>query len=498
MVDSAFRNNLDSGLTRAEYLLFRDLIERASGLNLEDRDWTPLRAALCERVATIGFPSFGQYYELLESPEGFGELNRLIELLTIHETSFFRNRSHFDVLARHIVPEIAARNLTPRSMRLWSAGCSTGQEAYSIAMTLMESLPGFEKWQLEVLATDISHRALEVARAGVYRPRAVRNVDSALLERYFEPCEGGYRVTDQVRKLVKFEHLNLVKEPFPVAALRSFDVIFCENVTIYFKVDSTRRVIRNFYEVLREGGYLFLGYSESLWKISSDFVPRDLGKAFIYQRPSRETGTGSLDTPAAPAATERGLSHRLEAASPRRPAKAAQPAGPPRRTATLEEAAALYEARRFEEALLAVESILEVNPADLKAHLLAAKLRADREEVGPALRHCRRVLEIDPLLEEAHYLTGVLLLRAGEKEKAVDSLSRVIYLNPSGHRSALAHFHLAGLHAEGDSRIASIREYRNALRLLERFPKDELLEEFSADFLARVCRRRLGELELGS
>ncbi len=500
MGGNTFRDNQGGSLTRAEYLLFRDLIERASGLNLEDRDWTPLRAALCERVAALGYPSFGEYYELLKSPEGLRELNRLIELLTVHETAFFRNRAHFDVFAERVVPELLAKNAATRTIRVWSAGCSTGQEAYSIAISLLETVPAFDTWQLEVLATDISHRALEIARAGVYRHRAVRNVDAGLLQRYFEPCENGYRVNELVRRMVRLEYLNLVKEPFPLAALRPFDVIFCENVTIYFKLESTRRVIRDFYDVLDEGGYLFLGYSESLWQISDDFTLRDFGTSFVYQKPYREARVARTRAEADLSLAVDGAAPGMEvsAPAPSSPAGSPVPSRSEKKAPPLEDAIALYDARRFEEALLAVESILSTDPADEKAHLLAAKLRADREEIGPALRHCRRALQANPLQEEAHYLMGVLLMRSGEHSQAADSLSRVIYLNPLGHRSALAHFHLAGLYAERQNRAASVREYRNALRLLERLPKEELVEEFSADFLARVCRRRLEELELSA
>lgn len=500
MADNALKYNLSSSLTRAEYLLFRNMIENTSGLNLEDRDWTPLRAALCERVIALGYSGFGEYYEVLKSLDGSRELNRLIELLTVHETAFFRNSAHFNLLANHIIPEIRDKNSASRSIRIWSAGCSTGQEAYSIAITLMETLPDHKSWQLEVLATDISQRALDTASAGIYKSRAIRNVPPPLLDRYFEPENGGYRVKDYVRRMVKFEHLNLVKEPFPVAALRPLDLIFCENVTIYFKVDSTRRVIRNFFEVLQEGGYLFLGYSESLWQISNDFVLKDLGKAFVYQKPVQEKCVGLPEEAAEALVAEEDESLPLKISSaPRRLfGREIGTVRPKRQAVTLEETVSLYEARRFEEALLAVESILETAPANLKAQLLAAKLRADREEVGPALRHCRKILDLDPLNEETHYLTGVLQLRSGEKGKAAESLSRVIYLNPSGHRSAIAHFHLAGLYVERNNRDASIREYRNALRLLEELPMDELVEEFSAGFLARVCRRRLEELERAS
>ncbi len=494
-----FRNNENSSspnLTRGEYLLFQELVGQVSGLRLEERDWTPLRAALCERLAIVGSSSFGEYYELLRMPEGAEELARLIELLTVHETAFFRNRAHFDLLTHRILPELVERKATSRTLRIWSAGCSTGQEAYSIAISLMEAIPELEGWQVEVLATDISHRALDHARKAVYPERAVRNVDPALLDRYFEPWEGGYRVSERVQGLVRFEYLNLVKEPFPMAALSPLDVIFCENVTIYFKVESTRRVIRNFYDALGEGGYLFLGYSETLWKISNNFLLREMDGTFVYQKPSELLGATETRATAAPVPVPTvTLPQPTPPPAPARQGEAWPGAiKPSRPVATLEEAVALYQGRRFEEALLAVEGLLSTDPTNAEAHLLAAKLRADREEVGPAIRHCRRVLDVDPLLEEGHYLMGILLLRGGDGDAAAESLSRVIYLNPVGHRSALAHFHMAGLYADAGAWEAAGREYRNALRLLERLPKDELLEEFSADFLARVCRRRLEEL----
>lgn len=500
MGDNALKYHLNSSLTKAEYLLFKDIVENASGLNLEDRDWTPLRAALCERINAIECPSFGDYYELLKSSDGSSELNKLIELLTVHETAFFRNSTHFDILSGHIIPEICARNSASRSIRVWSAGCSTGQEAYSIAITLMESLADYQSWQVEVLATDISQRALDIAIAGIYKPRAMRNVPSNLLNRYFETHDGDYRVKDDVRKIVRFEHLNLVKEPFPVAALRPLDLIFCENVTIYFKVDSTRRVIRNFYDVLREDGYLFLGYSESLWQISKDFVLRDFGNAFIYQKPRRDMKAWQQIATVEPDVIREEMPQRPKISSmpEKRLDRGLEPVNLERRAITLEGAKELYEERRFEEALLAIERILESSPTNPEAQLLAAKLRADREEIGPALRHCRKALELDSLNEEAHYITGVLQLRSGEMDKAIESLSRVVFLNPSGYRAAIAHFHLAGLCVEKNDRKVAIREYRNALRLLEELPIDELVEEFSAGFLAKVCRRRLEELEHGS
>lgn len=482
-------------LTRAEYLAFQELVQQASGLDLEDRDWTPLRSAICKRAAAVGSASFGEYYELVRSPEGAAEMGRLIELLTVHETAFFRNRAHFDLLTSRVIPELVQRRGDSRTLRLWSAGCSTGQEAYSIAISLLESVPTPDSWRIEVLATDISHQALALAEKAVYPERALRDVDPWLLDRYFEPGAGEYRVRDRVRQLVRFEYLNLVKEPFPLAALSPLDVIFCENVTIYFKIESTRRVIRNFYDALADGGYLFLGYSETLWRIPNDFVLREMNDTFVYQK--LEQSTAERQPARRVEAVEReslGATPRPTRATLRRRSGSTGASGIPKKASTLEEAYELYEAHRFEEALLAAESLLSVEPRNARAHLLAAKLRADREEIGAALRHCRRALDADPLLEEGHYLMGLLQIRSGDNAAAAEALSRVIYLNPMGPRSALAHFHLAGLRSDAEDWAAASREYRNALRLLERLAKDELVEEFSADFLARVCRRRLDEL----
>ena len=482
-------------MTGGEYLLVRQLIEQTAGLRFEDGDWASLRAAVDDRMAALGISNLGEYDKLLRTSGESGELAQLTELLTVHETAFFRNRGHFDLLERVVIPELLQRKVADRRLRFWSAGCSTGQEPYSIAISLLEAIPSLDGWQVEVLATDISERALEQARAAVYPARSLRGVDPVLVGRYFQQCKGGYRVADAVRRLVRFEGLNLVKEPFPFAALGLFDVVFCENVTIYFNVESTRRVIRNFHEVLLDGGYLFLGYSETLWQISGDFLLREWDGVFAYQKAprSKEDAADGLPPPMAGKAAAKSGARRQPS---RRLRKVAPPASRGR-AVTLEGATALYEAGRLEEAVVAAESLVSSDPTNAGAHLLAAKLKADREQIGPALAHCRRALDSDPLLEEGHYLMGVLLRRAGDAQAAAASLSRVIYLNPVGRRAALAHFHLAGMHADAGAGDRAIREYGSALRLLERLPKGELIDEFSADFLAKVCRRRLDELERG-
>ena len=489
--------SVEMNMTRAEYLLFQELVESSSGLRFEDRDWTPLRSAVCQRMVALGVSSPAEYYELLTSRNGGEELVRLTELLTVQETAFFRNPAHFELLTRMVLPELLERRSGDRVLRLWSAGCSTGQEAYSIAISLLETLPDVDEWSIDILATDISPRALAQGKSGVYPARAFRSVDPSILDRYFEPCEGGFRVVERARRLVRFEQLNLVKEPFPLAALRPLDVIFCENVTIYFKPESTRRVIRNFHDALADGGFLFLGYSETLWRISSDFLLRSGYGSFVYQKPptTRAVGLEVRQGGAGRSVHTRG--HEREIGKGRRHGRrfsrrAAEDSGAKRES--LERATSLYEAKRFEEALLAVEALLAAEPGDVGAHLLAAKLRADREDLGPAMRHCMVVLQSDPLLVEAHYLMALLRLRSGDVHGAAESFGRVVYLDPSGQRAALAHFHLAGIHVDNGELHSAAREYRNAIRLLEKLPKDELVEEFSADFLVRVCRRRLEEL----
>jgi chemotaxis protein methyltransferase CheR len=272
-------------LTDAEFRMICELVRRHCGLHFQPDSRFLLEKRLQRRIQELDLGSFAAYHYLLQSDAaGERELSHLIDELTTNETYFFRERNQLRALIEEIVPELRGRRgalNTPVS--IWSAGCSSGEEPYSIVMLAMEA--GLEPGRdLRVYASDISRKVLQKARRGEYRPASFRDTRPELQKKYFTERDGCWRIADDVKRHVVFTHLNLMDRG-RLSLLGSMDVILCRNVIIYFDLETKAGVIRTFEEKLRPGGYLLLGHSESLINISSAFELRHLKHDLVYRRP---------------------------------------------------------------------------------------------------------------------------------------------------------------------------------------------------------------------
>lgn len=267
------------------FRLIRDVIRDYCGLYFDDNSRYLLEKRLSRRVRNHHLTDFRDYYRFLRYDRRTEEeLAAIIDILTVNETYFFREQNQLRAFSEEILGEILVRNGSQRRLRIWSAGCSTGEEPYTIAMLIIEK-GGFLGWDVEVHGSDINHRVLQTARRGIYRRNSFRTTEPALLDRYFVPEENASRIRDEVKKYVTFSSLNLL-DPFKTRFLGSMDVIFCRNVLIYFDAVSRRKVVENFYNCLVDGGYLLLGHSESLMNISTAFTLKHLKHDMVYQKPS--------------------------------------------------------------------------------------------------------------------------------------------------------------------------------------------------------------------
>jgi chemotaxis protein methyltransferase CheR len=248
-----------------------------AGIRLTAEKRELVRARLWKRMGQLGIKDFDTYVDTaLGDPRG-EELARMIDVLTTNKTNFFREEAHFEFLRSVVLPEVAARGAR---IRIWSAACSTGEEPYTIAMVLAEALAQLESWDVRILASDISARVLETARGGEYREEHVREVDPVLRSRYFQRTPGGtYRIAANLRNLVHFARLNLMEE-WPMRG--PFDVVFCRNVMIYFDRETQQRLVSRFRDLIRPGGYLIVGHSESLTSFRSDY---EFVRPATYRRP---------------------------------------------------------------------------------------------------------------------------------------------------------------------------------------------------------------------
>jgi chemotaxis protein methyltransferase CheR len=264
-----------------DFEALRKLVKDLTGINLSDQKRELVYGRLARRLRTLGLRTFAEYRDLLSS-DGGREISELCNAITTNLTAFFREGHHFDYLREQVLKPLAAQSAATRRVRIWSAGCSTGEEAYSLAMTVIEALPDLPRWDVKILATDLDSDVLERAQRGVYAADRVRALGPQRLSRFFverRAREGlCYEVAPELTALITFKQLNLMHH-LPMKG--PLDAIFCRNVVIYFDKDTQRELFARVAYLQRPGNLLFLGHSESLFKVSESYTP--IGKT-VYRR----------------------------------------------------------------------------------------------------------------------------------------------------------------------------------------------------------------------
>jgi len=272
-------------LSEKEFELFRHLIRKHVGISFARTKKMALQRKLASRMSSLGLESYSEYYRcLLHDKEGGWELRRLINTTTVDQSAFFRHTKQFELLASVILPHLATRNNTTRKLRIWSAGCATGQEAYSIAMAVSEIFEEERTWDIKILASDVDTDALKIAYRGIYPEECMQQqVPIEYLNRYFTKGTGGnsgfFLAREALRKKLLFRRLSFVDFDFPFRS--PVDIIFCRNVMIYFDMEIKKRLIDNFFRILGQDGFLCLGASESLIGVDDRFAPVGY---FTYQK----------------------------------------------------------------------------------------------------------------------------------------------------------------------------------------------------------------------
>lgn len=281
-------NILDNQLILSDgtFKELRDEIYNLCGIYYTESKKYLLEGRIAKRITSLGLRTFDDYLNLLKSPQSRHEINQLFEAITINETYFFRAEQQFEAFEKIITPELIKSkvNMTNPIIRIWSAASSTGEEAYTIAMLILEKIkPLFPRVQFQILGSDINNAVLETARKGIYKEYSIRNVPASYLNKYFTKQGNQYQLNDEVKKMVKFLNLNLY-DSVQMRSITNCDIVFCCNVLIYFDIPSKQQVVSYLYDSLNKGGYLFIGYSESLHGISKAFKLIHLPKAMAYKK----------------------------------------------------------------------------------------------------------------------------------------------------------------------------------------------------------------------
>ncbi|MDH4152844.1 MAG: protein-glutamate O-methyltransferase CheR [Nitrospira sp.] len=260
---------MECGITSEEFQRFRTLIYDESGISLSEQKKTLLASRLSKRMRDLGLQTFSEYYTHVTGDSTREEFTQMLDLISTNKTDFFREPKHFDFLRDRIIPEVSRE----KCIRIWSSACSTGEEPYTIAMTLWEHAPNPDQWSFKILASDLSTRVLAKAAAGLYQEDRFRDVPPEFLKRHFlrgrGESAGYYKVKPHLAAAIQFRRLNLMDAQFPIKS--PLDLVFCRNVMIYFDRPTQERLVNKFHRYLRPGGYLFIGHSESLQWVEHPF-----------------------------------------------------------------------------------------------------------------------------------------------------------------------------------------------------------------------------------
>lgn len=278
-----------------EFRLFRDSIYNHCGIYFDEDSKYLLEKRLARRMSLLNFSTYLDYYQFLKyNRKKDQEMLDIMDILTTNETYFFREMHQLKAFSEEVIPELINVKKTAgrRDLRIWSAGCSTGEEPYTIAMLLNE-IPALHDWKIEIIGTDISQRVLQQARLAVYGNYSFRSTDEYFKKKYFTEHEGGFRIKDAMREMVTISHLNLL-DGNRMTMLGQMDLIFCRNVIIYFDSAAKKKVVEAFYSSLYSGGFLLLGHSESLMNITTLYKLRHFKNDMIYQKPVPAVRQGEL------------------------------------------------------------------------------------------------------------------------------------------------------------------------------------------------------------
>jgi chemotaxis protein methyltransferase CheR len=453
---------------RAQIAQAITLIETRTGLSARTLE----RIGIEELLLQLSGGKLDDYIRNLHrQPETNPDWQRLIHTLTIGETYFMRDQRHFEILRETILPQIILQHRRDHnlSVTVWCAGCATGEEPYSIAITLHEFLPDIANWRVRIIATDLNERALQVAQRGIYRQWSFRQSTPQFQQRYFTTRDDGWQINDNIRSMVTFQHSNLITS----SGIPAADLILCRNVLLYFSPPFVQRAENRLYDVLTPGGWLMLGQSEALRSNRERWIMHIFPGTSIYQKPSEEVPlTKPISWISRPKITE-------------------QPGE--LQSVAYQRAVAAVQKDQLMEAEYHLAQHLEEYPDQAEGHTLLAFILANRQAFPEAEAHIEIALAHRPLAADAYYIRALIHLEQGRTDEAINALNGAIYCQ---REHTLAHFVLGNLYASRGDIIRAYRSWRNSARTLANRPADDFvsdLSEMTVTSLRTILQSHLSE-----
>ncbi len=498
--------------------LFKEIIKEKCGLVFEDVRTETLEGGIRTRMVDCGLNSWQDYLGRLVKNET--EFTNLVNLLTINETYFFREPAHIDLLANRLFPEMLASKKAGEPVRILSAGCSTGEEPYSIMMALIEKYGQGIRNSVSIIGADIDSNVVARAGQGVYNAFSFRNFPEPLLDRYFEAGRNGqYRIKRVVREAVQFQSLNLMTEVYP-QWLRGVDVLFYRNVSIYFDITTQKRVFGKLAELLNDTGYLFVSSTETLSHDHGVLSLIEVDGVFCYRRgfelavAERRTGAREQQKPipggpgtkraALPAVRRPAVSQWKQAVPDGRYQPLDAPTGansglPRTPSPQFDEALELAKTKNYAEALKRIDEIDQNHSSFVKASMLKAGILINMKRVEDAELVCLKCISRSRWYLEGYLLLGLIAKMRDDDEGALRRFKEAMYIDTS---CWLAHFYTAEIYSMRNDWKNACREYEIVVRLLQKgtiadhgltfFPL-----AFPAEQIMHLCRHNLSKIKAG-
>lgn len=479
------------GVADAQFAQLSTFLAARMGLHFPPDRWRDLERGIRAAAAEFGFDSAESCADwLLSSPLAKRQVEILASHLTVGETYFFRERKTFEILEQQVLPGlIRSSRDTDRHLRIWSAGCCTGEEPYSLAILLDQLLPDIAEYKITLLATDINPRFLQKASQGVYTEWSFRETPASIRDRYFKRGKhGDYEILPRIRRLVTFAYLNLAEDVFPslLNDTNAMDLILCRNVLMYFAPEQARKVVAHLHRSVVEGGWLIVSPSETSQAVFSEFVTVNFPGAILYKKgehnASGADGSAPYDwqepaqlwpPPSFPVVPEPEVSLARESNESALPA-ASESGTAEREPLPCDEALALYEQGHYAQAAEKLEALLSQDTNSGSAMALLARVYANQGRLPEALAWCERAVATDKLNPATHFLRATILLEQKDVEGARTTLKRAVYLEPT---FVLAHFALGNLAQRLGKHSEAGKHFENALALLRRCRAEEALPE---------------------
>jgi chemotaxis protein methyltransferase CheR len=494
MMAISLTNHSAPPLGFADLLRFSKLLLDRCGLHFSESRRPELEHGIRHAFAASTCSTLDEFYNMLmDSKAGAVEMDLLINAVTISETHFFRDTAQFNALYNQIMPQIIERKRHLRTLRIWSAGCASGEEPYSLAIMVRELIPDIENWSVTILGTDINTASLERARIANYGSWAFREERARQMRlRYFRPSGNRYELMPVIRNMVTFAKLNLAEPVYPSynTNTMNLDLILCRNVTIYFPETVTRWVADRFYDALVDKGWLVVGHSEPSLEIYKRFHHRNFPDTVVYQRLENaplNPGLAPFTRPIAPLAPPFSLPPVAPViAPPVIPAKL-EPAPQPQPAAaehieTLDHARELLEYGRTADALELLNQLqAEKQSAELCS--LLGRAHADLSQWEQAENWCRKAFEMDKLALQAYYTLALVLQHQARLDEAIEMMKKVVYIE---RNYVLGHYGLANLYRESNMLPQALKSLDNALRLLNALAPDSMVSGTTGITVARL------------